>query len=48
MRSFVADAGGYLGYFLQRRDLPGFVAWARAFGTGLRGKGFGPLEDQKF
>ncbi|KIC66186.1 glycosyltransferase [Pseudarthrobacter phenanthrenivorans] len=48
VRSFVADAGGYLGYFAQRRDLPGFLAWARSFGAGLRGRGFGPLEDQKF
>jgi rhamnopyranosyl-N-acetylglucosaminyl-diphospho-decaprenol beta-1,3/1,4-galactofuranosyltransferase len=48
VRSFVADVGGYLGYFLQRRDLPGLLSWARTFSTGLRGKGFGPLEDQKF
>ncbi|MDJ0456278.1 glycosyltransferase [Arthrobacter sp. NQ7] len=48
VRSFVADVGGYLGYFAQRRDLPGFLAWARSFGAGLRGRGFGPLEDQKF
>lgn len=48
VKSFVADVGGYLGYFLQRRDLPGLAAWAKSFSAGLRGKGFGPLEDQKF
>jgi rhamnopyranosyl-N-acetylglucosaminyl-diphospho-decaprenol beta-1,3/1,4-galactofuranosyltransferase len=48
VRSFVADVGGYLGYFLQRRDLPGFLGWAHSFTTGLRGKGLAPLEDQKF
>jgi rhamnopyranosyl-N-acetylglucosaminyl-diphospho-decaprenol beta-1,3/1,4-galactofuranosyltransferase len=48
VRSLVADVGGYLGYFLQRRDLPGLVSWARSFTTGLRAKGFAPLEDQKF
>jgi rhamnopyranosyl-N-acetylglucosaminyl-diphospho-decaprenol beta-1,3/1,4-galactofuranosyltransferase len=47
VRSLVADVGGYLGYFLQRRDLPGLVGWARSFTTGLRAKGFAPLEDQK-
>ncbi|MFD5278858.1 glycosyltransferase [Pseudarthrobacter sp. NPDC058362] len=48
VKSFVADVGGYLGYFLQRRDLAGLAAWAKSFSAGLRGKGFGPLEDQKF
>lgn len=48
VRSLVADVGGYLGYFLQRRDLSGLAGWAKSFSAGLRGKGFGPLEDQKF
>ena len=48
VKSLVADVGGYLGYFLQRRDLPGLMSWAKAFSAGLRGKGFAPLEDQKF
>lgn len=47
-RSLVADVGGYAGYFLQRRDLAGFLGWAKSFSKGLRGKGFAPLEDQKF
>jgi rhamnopyranosyl-N-acetylglucosaminyl-diphospho-decaprenol beta-1,3/1,4-galactofuranosyltransferase len=46
VKSFVADVGGYAGYFAQRRDLPGFLSWARSFTAGLRGKGFAPLEDQ--
>ncbi|TAP45691.1 glycosyltransferase [Arthrobacter sp. S39] len=48
VKSFVADVGGYVGYFAQRRDLKGFLDWARSFSTGLRAKGFAPLEDQKF
>jgi rhamnopyranosyl-N-acetylglucosaminyl-diphospho-decaprenol beta-1,3/1,4-galactofuranosyltransferase len=48
VKSLVADVGGYLGYFAQRRDLPGLLDWARSFTTGLRAKGFAPLEDQKF
>ena len=48
VKSLVADVGGYLGYFAQRRDLPGLVDWARSFTKGLRAKGFAPLEDQKF
>lgn len=48
VKSFIADVGGYLGYFLQRRDLPGFLDWAGSFTAGLRGRGFAPLEDQKF
>ncbi|HEY3575626.1 MAG TPA: glycosyltransferase [Arthrobacter sp.] len=48
VKSLVADVGGYLGYFLRRGDLRGLADWFRAFSTGLRGKGFGPLEDQKF
>lgn len=48
VKSLVADVGGYLGYFAQRRDLAGFVAWGSAFTKGLRAKGFAPLEDQKF
>ena len=48
IKSLVADVGGYAGYFAQRRDLAGFLGWARSFGAGLRGKGFAPLEDQKF
>lgn len=48
VRSFIADVGGYAGYFAQRRDFKGFLGWARSFSTGLRGKGFAPLEDQKF
>jgi rhamnopyranosyl-N-acetylglucosaminyl-diphospho-decaprenol beta-1,3/1,4-galactofuranosyltransferase len=48
VRSLVADVGGYAGYFLQRRDLAGFLGWASSFSKGLRGKGFAPLEDQKF
>lgn len=48
VKSFVADVGGYLGYFLRRGDLKGLAEWATAFSQGLRGKGFAPLEDQKF
>jgi rhamnopyranosyl-N-acetylglucosaminyl-diphospho-decaprenol beta-1,3/1,4-galactofuranosyltransferase len=48
VKSLVADVGGYLGYFLRRGDLRGLADWFRAFSTGLRGKGFGPLKDQKF
>lgn len=48
VKSLVADVGGYLGYFLRRGDLHGLADWFRAFSTGLRGKGFGPLKDQKF
>lgn len=48
IRSLVADVGGYTGYFLKRRDLAGFLGWAKSFGKGLLGKGFAPLEDQKF
>lgn len=47
-KSFVADVGGYLGYFLPRRDFRGLAEWFRAFSAGLRGKGFGPLKDQEF
>jgi rhamnopyranosyl-N-acetylglucosaminyl-diphospho-decaprenol beta-1,3/1,4-galactofuranosyltransferase len=48
VKSFIADVGGYLGYFLRSGDLRGLADWFRAFSAGLRGKGFGPLEDQKF
>lgn len=48
VKSFVADVGGYLGYFLQRGDFRGLAEWFGAFSTGLRGKGFGPLKDQDF
>ena len=48
VKSFVADVGGYLGYFLSRGDLRGLRDWFRAFSMGLRAKGFAPLEDQKF
>jgi rhamnopyranosyl-N-acetylglucosaminyl-diphospho-decaprenol beta-1,3/1,4-galactofuranosyltransferase len=48
VKSLVADVGGYLGYFLRRGDFRGLAGWFGAFSTGLRGKGFGPLEDQKF
>lgn len=48
VKSLVADVGGYLGYFLRRGDFRGLADWFRAFSTGLRGKGFGPLKDQKF
>ncbi|MCA4132183.1 glycosyltransferase [Arthrobacter sp. M4] len=48
VKSFVADVGGYLGYFLQRRDFRGLAEWISAFSDGLRGKGFGPLDSQKF
>lgn len=48
VKSFVADVGGYTGYFIQQRDLRGFLSWAKAFTAGLRGKGFAPLADQKF
>ena len=48
VKSFIADVGGYLGYFLRSGDFRGLADWFRAFSTGLRGKGFGPLEDQKF
>ena len=48
VKSLVADVGGYLGYFLRRGDLRGLANWFGAFSAGLRGKGFGPLEDQKF
>lgn len=48
VKSLVADVGGYLGYFLRRGDVRGLADWFRAFSTGLRGKGFGPLKDQKF
>ena len=48
VKSLVADVGGYLGYFLQRGDFRGLADWFRAFSTGLRGKGFAPLKDQKF
>lgn len=47
-KSLVADVGGYLGYFLPRRDFRGLAEWFRAFSAGLRGKGFGPLKDQEF
>jgi rhamnopyranosyl-N-acetylglucosaminyl-diphospho-decaprenol beta-1,3/1,4-galactofuranosyltransferase len=47
-RSLVADVGGYLGYFLQRGDFRGLAEWFRAFSSGLRAKGFGPLKDQEF
>jgi rhamnopyranosyl-N-acetylglucosaminyl-diphospho-decaprenol beta-1,3/1,4-galactofuranosyltransferase len=48
VKSFIADVGGYLGYFLRSGDFRGLADWFRAFSAGLRGKGFGPLEDQKF
>ncbi|OFI39759.1 glycosyl transferase [Arthrobacter sp. SW1] len=48
VRSLVADVGGYLGYFLPRGDFRGLAEWFRAFSAGLRGKGFGPLDQQKF
>jgi rhamnopyranosyl-N-acetylglucosaminyl-diphospho-decaprenol beta-1,3/1,4-galactofuranosyltransferase len=48
IKSLTADVGGYLGYFLRRGDFRGLADWFRAFSTGLRGKGFGPLKDQKF
>ncbi|HEX9086987.1 MAG TPA: glycosyltransferase [Arthrobacter sp.] len=48
IKSLVADVGGYLGYFLRRGDLRGLADWFGAFSAGLRGKGFGPLKDQKF
>jgi rhamnopyranosyl-N-acetylglucosaminyl-diphospho-decaprenol beta-1,3/1,4-galactofuranosyltransferase len=48
VKSLTADVGGYLGYFLRRGDFRGLADWFRAFSTGLRGKGFGPLKDQKF
>ncbi|MEE2521463.1 glycosyltransferase [Pseudarthrobacter sp. J75] len=48
VKSFVADVGGYLGYFLKRGDFKGLSEWASAFSKGLRGKGFAPLEDQNF
>ncbi|MDJ0321565.1 glycosyltransferase family 2 protein [Pseudarthrobacter sp. PS3-L1] len=48
VKSLVADVGGYLGYFLRRGDLRGLASWFSAFSQGLRGKGFGPLEDQTF
>lgn len=48
VRSFVADVGGYLGYFLRRGDVRGLADWFRAFSAGLRGKGFGPLEGREF
>jgi len=48
VKSLVADVGGYLGYFLRRGDFRGLADWFRAFSTGLRGKGFAPLKDQKF
>ncbi|WP_120521317.1 glycosyltransferase [Arthrobacter celericrescens] len=48
VKSLVADVGGYLGYFLQRGDFRGLAEWFRAFSAGLRGKGFGPLDQQKF
>lgn len=47
-KSLVADVGGYLGYFLPRGDFRGLAEWFGAFSAGLRGKGFGPLKDQKF
>ncbi|UVJ38238.1 glycosyltransferase [Arthrobacter sp. CJ23] len=47
-KSLVADVGGYLGYFLPRGDFKGLAEWFGAFSAGLRGKGFGPLKDQKF
>jgi rhamnopyranosyl-N-acetylglucosaminyl-diphospho-decaprenol beta-1,3/1,4-galactofuranosyltransferase len=48
IKSLVADVGGYLTYFLRRRDIRGLAEWWRAFSLGLRGKGFGPIEDQEF
>lgn len=48
VKSLVADVGGYLGYFLRRGDIRGLADWFAAFSTGLRGKGFGPLNDHKF
>ncbi|QCB97020.1 glycosyltransferase [Arthrobacter sp. PAMC25564] len=48
VKSFIADVGGYLGYFLRRGDFRGLADWFGAFSKGLRGKGFGPLKDQKF
>ncbi len=39
-KSFVADAVGYPLHFARQRDLPGFRAWAKAFGEGLAGRGF--------
>lgn len=48
IKSLAADAGGYLTYFLLRRDIRGLAEWSRAFSTGLRGKGFGPIQDQEF
>ena len=48
VKSLVADVGGYLGYFLRRGDFRGLADWFSAFSKGLRGKGFGPLKDQKF
>jgi rhamnopyranosyl-N-acetylglucosaminyl-diphospho-decaprenol beta-1,3/1,4-galactofuranosyltransferase len=48
LKSLVADVGGYLGYFLRRGDFRGLADWFGAFSTGLRGKGFAPLKDQKF
>ena len=48
IKSLIADVGGYLAYFLQRRDMRGLAQWSRAFSMGLRGKGFGPIQDQEF
>ncbi|WP_427171420.1 glycosyltransferase [Arthrobacter sp. 92] len=48
VKSLIADVGGYLGYFLRSGDFRGLANWFGAFSAGLRGKGFGPLKDQKF
>ncbi|MGG5173745.1 glycosyltransferase [Pseudarthrobacter sp. J1763] len=48
VKSLVADLGGYGGYFLKRGDYKGLAQWFRAFSLGLRGRGFGRLEDQEF
>jgi rhamnopyranosyl-N-acetylglucosaminyl-diphospho-decaprenol beta-1,3/1,4-galactofuranosyltransferase len=48
IKSLAADVGGYLAYFLRRRDIRGLAEWLRAFSIGLRGKGFGPIEDREF
>lgn len=47
-KSLVADVVGYPLYFLKSGDVKGLLAWAKAYGAGLRGAKFGPLKDQKF
>ena len=37
----VADAIGYPAHYARHRDLPGLVRWARLYGNGMRGRGFG-------